>query len=390
MPVTFLKDKSMKTEQIPSTALCFVDHSTRAEVFAEGEDKKPKLKMIAYSGKIIHDHFWWGDLALDVSGMKLSKSRLPILSDHDTDKKVGFADKVLTEGNQIVIDPESMSFVDTDDANEFIKLSKEGFPFESSVRMSPIKIQRLVEKETAEVNGFTMKGPGTIVREWQLKEASVCVFGYDSHTNSKAFSEKVDLTYTDVSVDVTNFNTKEVKQMDKETFMKENPELFAEMQKEVKDSVTAELTATFSKERETLKTEITSLKDEKKAVDTRVLELEKRDELRTIRENKLEAERIWGNELSESKIPEKFYSRLKKYVPVDTFVENMVLDVVKFTEAVKKEIKEWEDDGVNKDVMGLGSGQRREDESVTVTETKKENETLSNSLLELAGQKTTK
>jgi len=377
----------MPTEKVPSNAFSLIDHNARAEVFSEGEGKKPKLKMTAYSGKIIPNHFWWGDLALDVSGMKCAKKRLPILSDHETDKKIGFTDNVITENNEIVIDSERTQFVDTEYANEFIKLSQEGFPYESSVRMYPLRIQRLQEKESAEVNGYTMKGPGTIIREWHLKEASVCVFGYDAHTNSKVFNEKVDLTYVDVSNESNNFNLKEVKKMDKETLMKEHPELYAEMQKEVKDAVTAELTAQFTKEKDTLTAEIASVKDEKKAVDARVLDLEKRDDLRTIRENKLESERIWSEELADSKIPETFYSRLKKYVPVDSFIVNQILDVVKFTEAVNKEIKEWETDGVTKEVLGFGSGNKREEEDFSLTEVKNENEKVSNSLLELAGQK---
>jgi len=381
---------NMKKEQIPSNAFLFMDHEARAEVFIEGEGKIPKLRMTAYSGKIIPNHFWWGDLAFDISGMKLTKKRLPILSDHETDKKIAFTDKVLTEDNKIVIDPESTIFVDTPESKEFIQLSREGFPYESSVRMQPLKIQRLAEKETAEVNGFTMKGPGTIIREWNLKEASVCVFGYDSNTQSKAFSEKVDLTYTDVSVEVKNLNLKEVKTMTLEELKRDNPELYAEMQKEIKDAVMVELTAPYEAEVKRLKDLIASLENEKKSVDEKILALEKRDELRTEKELKAEAESIWNGKLAESQIPERLYAKVKNQVSVDSFIKDRVLDSAKFAEAVAKEIKDWEDSGAKKEVMGIGSRQKEEEGSEDKTKLDEENKQASSNLLSIAGYKAAK
>ena len=77
------------TKKIPKGALRFVADNCDACVFAEGEGDAPKLKMLAYSGGVIKGHWYWGDLAIDVSGLSFP-SRFPILEDHRTDKKIAF------------------------------------------------------------------------------------------------------------------------------------------------------------------------------------------------------------------------------------------------------------------------------------------------------------
>jgi hypothetical protein len=71
--------------QIPNGALRFVQEGCHA--FADGEDGKKQLKMTVYSGKVIRDHFYWGDLAIDLDGIKFGMSKYPVLEQHDTDSK---------------------------------------------------------------------------------------------------------------------------------------------------------------------------------------------------------------------------------------------------------------------------------------------------------------
>jgi hypothetical protein len=82
-----MKKESVK---LSKEALRFTDTGTfaKSEVFEEG--KQRSLKMTAYSGKVIKNHWYWGNLAIDTAGLKLSKKEIPILSDHDTSKKIGF------------------------------------------------------------------------------------------------------------------------------------------------------------------------------------------------------------------------------------------------------------------------------------------------------------
>jgi len=147
--------------------------------------------------------------------------KTPILENHDTSKKIAFASGIMVDKEYgVKVDPDKTTFVDTEVSREFQKLSKEGFPYQASISVNPSEIQRLNKGETAEVNGFTMKGPdATIFRKASVNEGSVCVFGWDSQTQSSAFSKEE----VDVDIDIIgNMSEGEVTQKeDKEECKKE-------------------------------------------------------------------------------------------------------------------------------------------------------------------------
>ena len=140
---------------------------------ASGEKASARLNMVAYSGGIIKGHWHWDDLALDLSGIMLPKAKYPILESHDTSAKIGFTGKPIV-GADLRIDPESTVFVSTPQSEEFQRLSAEGFPFEASIRVKPLAIERVAEGAMVDVNGIKLKGPGTVFRKWVFVEASVC------------------------------------------------------------------------------------------------------------------------------------------------------------------------------------------------------------------------
>jgi hypothetical protein len=387
--------------KVPTGALQFMDH----ECFAKteiGKENVPKLKMIAYSGKPIKNHWYWGDLTIDLDGVKFDKSSFPILENHREDRKIAFSNgKPVVKDYQLSIDPDKVQFVDTESSAEFQKLSKQGFPYESSIYGVPSNIERLDEGATAEVNGFTMKGPGAIWRQWTFKEASVCVFGHDSNTRSEAFAN----TELELELEVDclksssegggepETNAKEVIQdMDLKELREKNPEAFAALMGEAKEevtasvteSVTADLTAKFEKEKEDLENKHS---EESKASTDRILELEKKDEIRTLNEMKNSADSIWASKLSESNIPDHLFGKVAAHVSYTKFVKDGVLDKDAFVEAIDAEIKDWEDKGVNTSVLGLSVTRKGEtgDEDPEAAKFAKENEDAVNTLTKLAG-----
>ena len=386
-----------ETQKIPQAALHFMDKDCFAQAVA-GEGDKSFLDMIVYSGKIIRDHFWWGDLAIDISGMSFPKSKFPILENHDTSKKIAFSKgKPITEGNQIKVDSKKVEFVDTEIADEFIKLSKAGFPYESSIYAIPLSVERLEKGGSAEVNGMTVRGPASIWRQSIFKEASVCVFGWDSNTRSSAFASteiELDIEVTDLKVEKKQktLTSKEVKKkMDLKEFKVENPDAYNELMEEVKTEVTSDLEAKFKKEKEKLENELT---EEKKTHETqmadrdkRVLELEKKDTIRSEKEMQLRIDSIWRERLSDSDVPEHLYDKVMRQVSYSQFVKDGVLDRDKFVEAIEEEIKDWVDKGVTSSILGSGFGQRTVDEEEQLAETQvKSDKDVSNTLLKLAGQ----
>lgn len=171
----------MKTQNIsiPISALQFTNKD-KASITGE------RLQMVGYSGKVIPNHFYWGNLAIDLSGMKFAKPKYPVLLQHDRSKRIGFFTRsnIAVNGKLEIL----AQFIDNQEAKAVRQDNKNGFPFQASIHANPVNIERLKEGEKAQCNGMTVKGPATIWRTSELRECSVCVLGYDSRTSSKALS----------------------------------------------------------------------------------------------------------------------------------------------------------------------------------------------------------
>jgi hypothetical protein len=102
-----------------------------------------------------------------------------------TNSRIGFAtmqaitDKVFFEGK----------FLPNEKAQGLKNDMKAGMPMEASLYIPPMIIEQVMKGQNAQVNGFTLEGPGTVFRKSQIKEVSICVFGADNNTISKVFAD---------------------------------------------------------------------------------------------------------------------------------------------------------------------------------------------------------
>lgn len=387
-----MSDKQEKLE-IPKGALRMtqVGCSAHVEFADDGGVKKPKLDMLAYSGKIIKGHWYWGDLAIDLEGMQFNKKKYPILEAHDTSRKIAFSNgPPLRDNNELRFNPDKISFVDTSYSQEFQKLSSEGFPYESSIYVTPTNIEWLEEGASASVNGFTMKGPGAIFRKCVFNEASICVFGYDRQTQSAVFSkeDKTELfVFSSVVENMikTNEDEKEVKiGMDLAQLKKDHPDLVVQIQNEIK----SEFDKKIADEKTAFSVEMTSIKTEIAKKDERILELEKRDAIRAEKELNAFADKIWSAKLAASNISERLHVKVKGHVSYSKFVKDEKLDEVAFGKAIEDEIASWEQLGATNDIMGTSFSIKEDVGSATKLAQKKETENKEalGKLLSLAGQ----
>jgi hypothetical protein len=375
-------DDNVVLSNIPATAFVLGAEECFATIDAK-EGAPARLKMVAYSGKIIKNHWWWGDLAIDLQGMNFPKRVYPILDSHDPSKKIAFMKKpVITADHVLTVEPDSVTFVDTPAAQEFVKLSKQGFPYEASIHAMPQQIQRLSPEEVADVNGFSMKGPGTIWRKSTFKEASVCMFGYDPNTQSVAMEKPLAMSFNNTS-GLVNFGTTEgnsagtvistgdsgtwadfvfspqvfttsdggdeTMPITIEQFKKDAPDEYGKLVNEITQQVKDEMAAAFAKEKADLETkftdEVKTLRESVEASDKRILQFEKTEEIRREGERRGQAESIFRDALSKSNIPDYLHAKVIRQIDYAQFVAEGVLDVAKFTEAVTNEIKDWEGSG---------------------------------------------
>lgn len=350
-------NKSMETSKITKAALCFDEINSIK--LAANDGGKVQLFMTAYSGKLIKNHWYWGDLAIDVSGMKMAKSKIPILNDHMTNEKIGFGESMVTKENTIEVT--DATFLDTPFADDFIKNSQAGFPYEASIYAHPTKIQRLMEKEETMVNGFTMKGPGTIWRESVLKECSVVVFGADSNTKSAAMSEAEELT---IEVEGNKLMKKE-EIMDKEKLKAEHPSVYEEifgLGKTEAEQKFVEIKASLDSSIQTLSAENTQLKADKDKLSAegvtlgnRVLALEKAGTIAKEQSLKASADTIFAAQMkSHPGIPVRLHSKIRKQLNHEAFIKDEVLDETAFTAAVATELKDWAPAEGEETVLGMG------------------------------------
>ncbi len=381
-------------KQLTVNALRLWDPNARCKFFSgsAGETATEKLDMIAYSGGIIENHFFWGNLVIDVQGGIFPREKYPILEDHFEENKIAFTGPPLADNNVLRIDPETTVFLDTEESLKFRKISKSGFPYQASIYGIPVEVEEVPEGAETEVNGFVFTGPGNVWRKWEFMEASICVFGWDRNTSSKAFRKDadapVDITYKTVRTGgnpMTRFSKDDLKEL-RNMFQDLVPEIAAQVQEqivpavveqvkeeivqeivpevvaEVKEEVAGDAPSdeTTSEEKTMTLEEAKSLLDQIKkqfpellaeaapssgeaaAMRRHQYDMEKRLARAEMKAVKAEADLIWADRFADTDIPADKYEKIKMGVPFTRFMKHGVLDHAKFTKAVDIELKDWD------------------------------------------------
>ncbi len=183
MPTQPKKSDSIETGKvlrlIEENAACAVE-------FLNPQDEKAArgFKMIAYSGAVVQRYF--GRMVFDLDGISLDSKRTPILKNHDPEQIVGFSDSVDRTDAGIVISGKMSK--STDAAKQVMSLSDEGFPWQASVGMEPVTVERLEPGAETVVNGSKLIGPAYVVRKSKLRESSFVPVGADGDTSGVVLS----------------------------------------------------------------------------------------------------------------------------------------------------------------------------------------------------------
>ncbi len=157
------------------------------------------VSMLARTGQPIN-HFFWGRIVHDLSGMFLHKNRIPIDYAHDPDQVIGFLNKFDTKSGDLKTSGALVPFSADDKASEVIHKAKNGVPYEASINFAGdgLKLEELDAGEETEVNGFTFHGPGIVVREWPLRGVAIVPYGADMQTATEFSGDP------EISVEVLN------------------------------------------------------------------------------------------------------------------------------------------------------------------------------------------
>jgi hypothetical protein len=159
---------------------------TLAPPAAPGEPKGKNFLITAYTGAPV-ERCWGGPLIIATSGIK-ANAKMPVLREHTRDRVVGYSTKAWKENANFLIRGEFSA--KTPDGQEVLALAEEGFPWQASLGVWPVKIQILEsDKESATVNGQKITGPAEIWLECYVREVSFCAVGADDQTAAISLTE---------------------------------------------------------------------------------------------------------------------------------------------------------------------------------------------------------
>ena len=184
----------------PGTACVFACPAEAVRFVEDSQDRR--FRIDAYDGGVIPNHWYWGNLAFDLSGLTLAASQTPVLDTHDTRSRIGVApDGQITErGVQF-----EGRFLKNAKAEEIRSDMKDGFPMQASLSLDPLTVEQVADGATASVNGHRLKGPGAVFREAKVLEVSMCVLGAAPNTKSVALTD--DNTHVTISLSPTKETT---------------------------------------------------------------------------------------------------------------------------------------------------------------------------------------
>ena len=184
----------IQLENIPANACAMA--GGRIELGDNGEKAKTApIRLVARSGQPI-EHWFWGRVVHDLSGMRTHKNRLPIDYAHNESEVLGYLSHFETESGDLVTSGALTPFTETDKASEVLFKLRAGVPYEASIYFGGdgIKLQDVAEGEQTPVNGYMFDGPGVVIREWPLRGVAICPYGADQNTSSAEFSNSKKFT----------------------------------------------------------------------------------------------------------------------------------------------------------------------------------------------------
>lgn len=372
---------TIQQREIPRKALFFKGVENVSVIAGTVEQPLERLEMLVYSGAPITGHWYWGTCVIDLQGGQYPKDRYPVLKDHDPDQIIGYTGLPIVDFTGIRLDPNTTVFCDTPESQTFRARSKEGFPYEASIHFEPIRMEEIEDGAITEVNGYTLTGPATVIRQWTYKEGSICVFGWDSHTQSAAMKEG-DKLLLNIEVCGNKMNTQSngensmaevhVKTDGDANAQSENPppqndapkedggkyatieearaaieaalKAFPELKDEIVGSGGENQDKPPADNKEMAEPQADDKKkddEEKKMSDKRIAALEKELAQQKMSAAKESADSIISVALSQvdQNDVEKLYLRLSKLVPFQSHIKNGVLDKTAFKAAITNEVE---------------------------------------------------
>jgi len=149
------------------------------------------------------EHWYWGRIVHDISGIKLHKDSIVIDYCHDDHEIMGYLNNFDRENGllckgALVKRPGSK-------AEEVCFNAKHKVPYEASIFWDPahgMVIEEVGQGASVQVNGFTFEGPGVVVRSCLLRAVAICPHGQDMNASTQFSNQNqtVSLSYKEAKM----------------------------------------------------------------------------------------------------------------------------------------------------------------------------------------------
>lgn len=153
----------------------------------QADGKVTGFRGLAYSGGIVPNHGWAGDMAIDLASMALPETEVPILLNHDSDQIVGRA-RVANHGDRLEIVDGAFSAV-TEHGRMVADLMAEGHPWSLSVGVNG-RMLSADRAKTTKLNGREMR-LDSVIRDARLLEVSFVPSGADPNAYAARLSARL-------------------------------------------------------------------------------------------------------------------------------------------------------------------------------------------------------
>lgn len=173
-------------KSIPTSALSFsVGEVTIDNRNGEGAKSAP-VTLKARSGQPI-EHWYWGKVVHDLSGMRLSKPRIAVDYNHNADEVIGYLNRFDITSGDLVASGALVPYKGDDRATEIIFKAQQGVPYEASIFFGGdgIVVEEIAEGHITQVNGYALSGPAAVIREWPLRGVAITPYGADANTETR-------------------------------------------------------------------------------------------------------------------------------------------------------------------------------------------------------------
>lgn len=167
---------------MPKKTIIAIDASVTIEAAIDGEGKKGPRSFTStfYTGGPLSVSGYDMPVVVDLAGLKNGKVLVANL-DHDTSKRVGNF-QVANDGRQLVAN--GIANAATAARDEVINSAADGYQWQASLEVAPIKIDQIAKGKTVEVNGQQITGPVYVTREGTLKGFAFVSHGADDNTSA--------------------------------------------------------------------------------------------------------------------------------------------------------------------------------------------------------------